>query len=214
MPAASPGLLDAGRIGAGCRNVDLVQRARVLPVAGRDLHHDVILVERIVDGRDLTLAEGVIERVVDRAKGKPKPHRSVAVDREIGLEAAELLIGVDVLDDVVPHQRLGQLPRPGVEFRGLVREQRILIRGVALPSAGSQVRDREHEEPRARDLRELAAQPRHDLVGGHFAFGLGLQRNVDEAGICSRPPVKPTTLATAGSSCTMVCNCVNLVFIA
>ena len=109
-------LLDAGRIGAGRRNVNLVERARILPVARRDLHDDVILVERIVDGRDLTLAEGVVKRVVDRADGETKPHRGVAIDREVGLEAAELLIGVDVLDDVAPHQRLGQLGRPGVEF--------------------------------------------------------------------------------------------------
>ena len=84
--------MDTGRIGAGRRNIDLVQRARILPVARRDLHDDVILVERIVDGRDLTLAEGVIERVVDRAERQSKPHRGVAIDREVGLEAAHLLI--------------------------------------------------------------------------------------------------------------------------
>ena len=30
---------------------------------------------------------------------------------------------------------------------------------------------------------QLAAQPRHHLVGGHLAFGIGFQRDIDEAGI-------------------------------
>ena len=178
-----PRLLHPGRIGAGRRNIDLVQRPRILPVARRDLHDDVILVERIVDGRNLTLAEGVIERVVDGADRETEPHRGVAIDREVGLEAAHLLIGIDVLDDVVPHQRLGQLGRPGVELRRIVGEQRILVGRVALPPSGSQVRHRDHEEPRARDLRKLATKPGHDLVGGDFALVVRLQRDVDETPI-------------------------------
>ena len=182
--------MDAGRVGAGRRNIDLVQRPWILPVARRDLHDDVILVERVVDGRNLPLAEGVVEGVVDGADGETEPHRRVTVDREVGLKAAELLIGVDVLDDVAPHQRLGQLGRPGVELRRVVGEQRILIGRVALPPASPQIGDREHEEPRARDLRQLGAQSRDDLVGGHLAFGIGLQRCVEEAPICSPPPGK------------------------
>ena len=143
----------------------------------------MILVERVVNGRDLTLAEGVVERVVDRADGEPEPHRGVAIDGEVGLKAAELLIGIDVLDDIARHQRLGQLGRPGVELLGIIGKQRILIGRVALASAGSQVRDREHVEPRARDLRQLGAQSRDDLVGGDLAFGVGLQRRVEEAGV-------------------------------
>ena len=89
-----------------------------------------------------------------------------------------------------------------------------MIGRVALAPAGSQVRDGEHESRAPATCGQLGAQPRHDLVGGDFAFGVGLQRHVDEARVGPRPPVNPTTLATAGSSCTMVCNCVNLVFIA
>ena len=61
-------------------HVDLIQHPRILPVARRDLHHHVILVERIVDGRHLALAERVVERVVDRAQGDAELHRRVAID--------------------------------------------------------------------------------------------------------------------------------------
>ena len=118
----------------------------------------------VVDGRNLPLAERVVKGVVDRAAGEPKPHRCVAIDREVGLEAAQLLIGVDVLDDVAPHQRLGELGRPRVKLLGVVGEQRILIGRVALPPASSRSETGEHEEPRARDLRQLGAQSRHHAV--------------------------------------------------
>ena len=50
---------------AGGADEDLVERLRALPVLRRHLHHHVILVARRVDHRDLALAEGVVERVVD-----------------------------------------------------------------------------------------------------------------------------------------------------
>jgi hypothetical protein len=46
-------------------DIDLLQRLRILPEARRDLHDDVVLVAGDIDGRDLALAEGVVERVVD-----------------------------------------------------------------------------------------------------------------------------------------------------
>ena len=167
----------------------------------------MVLVLRAVDGRDLPLAEGVIKRVVDRVQGKAEAHRGVAVDDHVGLQAALLLIGIDVLEDVAFHQRRGQLRRPLVQFRRVVGEQRVLIGSIALPAAGPQIGHRDHEEARARHLGELAAKPRHDPVGRDPPLREGLQRDVDEAELVCRPPVNPTTLATAGSSRTIVCNC-------
>src|SRR5713101_4295132 len=51
---------------AGVRgDVDVLERIGRLPELGRDLHHDVILIELSVHGGDLALAERVVERVVD-----------------------------------------------------------------------------------------------------------------------------------------------------
>ena len=61
-------------------DVDVLQRLRALPVARRHLHDDVILVLRVVDGRDLALAEGVVQRVVDLAGVDAQPAGGGAVD--------------------------------------------------------------------------------------------------------------------------------------
>ena len=57
----------------------------------------MILVLVLVDGRDLALAEGVIQRVVDLGGVQPQPRRGGAVDLEIDLQALVLLVGIDVL---------------------------------------------------------------------------------------------------------------------
>ncbi len=132
QPRGDAGLLGAGRIGAGGRDVEFVERARILPVARRDLHDDMILVLRAIDDRNLPLAERVVECVVDRIQGEAQAHRRVAVDGDVGLEPALLLVGIDVLDDIAVHQRCRQLRRPFVEFGRVVGEQRVLIGRVAL----------------------------------------------------------------------------------
>ncbi len=60
-----------GRRAARGADPDLVQDCRVLPILRRHLHHHVILVERVVDGRNRALAECVVERVVDLACVEP-----------------------------------------------------------------------------------------------------------------------------------------------
>ena len=50
-------------------DVDVVQRRRALLELGLHLEHHAVLVGLGEDGRDQALAEGVVERVVDRAPG-------------------------------------------------------------------------------------------------------------------------------------------------
>ena len=50
------------RLAAG-DDAEPVERLRALRELGRDLHHDAVLVQRVVDRRHLALAEGVVERV-------------------------------------------------------------------------------------------------------------------------------------------------------
>ena len=86
-----------GRLGAADRaargaDIDVLQRFGILPVLGRDLHDHVVLVQRVVDGRDLALAEGVVERRRDAARVDAEPGRRVAVDRQVDLQAVLLLV--------------------------------------------------------------------------------------------------------------------------
>ena len=85
--------MDAGEIGG----VALVERI--------DLEDDAVLVALGIDGRDLPLREGIVERVVDVLHLHAQPRRRDAVDHHIGLQAALLAVGVDV-------DELGQLLQP------------------------------------------------------------------------------------------------------
>ncbi len=51
---------------AGSRNVNIGQRARVLPELRRHLHHDKILVYRREGRGDFPFAKRVVENAVDR----------------------------------------------------------------------------------------------------------------------------------------------------
>ena len=160
------------------------EHRRVLPVARRDLHHHVILVERVVDRRHLALAEGVVERVVDRRDAEAEPRGRGAVDRHVGLEAALLLVGIDVLEHLARSAAPPAAAAPICRARRCRRRAAYIDRSALLcrpPVRRSETATRNSRAPG--DRGELAAQPRHDAVGGDLAFGERLQRNVDEAGI-------------------------------
>ena len=48
-------------------HIDILERIRALLEFGIDLHHYVILIDASVNGGDLPLAKGVVERVIDGA---------------------------------------------------------------------------------------------------------------------------------------------------
>ena len=82
------GLLGPARIRAGGRDVEIAERAGVLPVLRSDLHDDMVLILRAVDDGDLALAERVVQRVVDGVQRQAKPLRGIAVDDDVGLETS------------------------------------------------------------------------------------------------------------------------------
>src|SRR5439155_11032 len=79
-------------VARGAAHVDLRERLGALPVLRGHLHHDVVLVERRVDRRDLALAEGVVERLVDHLRGHADARGAGTVDLQRHLEPAILLV--------------------------------------------------------------------------------------------------------------------------
>ena len=77
-------------------DVDVRERVGTLPEAGLELHDHVVLVQRRVDGRHLTLSERVVERLVDHPRADAEPRGGRSVDDDRHLEAAILLIAADV----------------------------------------------------------------------------------------------------------------------
>ena len=85
----------AGR-GAGAGDVELRQRGRVLLIARLRLQDHAVLVGLRIDRRNLALAEGVVERVVDRLHRDAEPAGGFAVDLDLHAQAALLRLRGDV----------------------------------------------------------------------------------------------------------------------
>ena len=63
-----------------------------------DLQDDVVLVQRGEHRRDDALAEGVVERVVDRRRQDAEARRDLAIDRDIELRAGIRLVAGNIGD--------------------------------------------------------------------------------------------------------------------
>ena len=72
------------------RHVHVLEIGRVALQSRVDLEDDSVLVARGVDGGDLPLREGVVERVVDGIDAHPEPCGGVAIDLDVELESAGL----------------------------------------------------------------------------------------------------------------------------
>src|SRR6266446_61206 len=162
-------LRGADRTAAGA-NIDLVQYLWRFPELGRHLHHDAVLVLRLVDDRYLPLPKGIVKRIVDLADGKPEARRSGPVDDQIGFEPPLLLVEIDVGQQRQTFERRCDLRRPLVELAGVFAEQCVLVSGVAGLPGDSDILIRPQIERRAGNLVELGPQPVDDLLGRCLTF--------------------------------------------
>ncbi len=81
---------------AGRTQIDVIELARIALELRRHLQHHVILVELGEHGRDLALAERVVERVVDGRGRDAEARGGVAIDHQMRIQAVVLLIGRDI----------------------------------------------------------------------------------------------------------------------
>ena len=58
----------------------------------------MVLVQRFIDGGNLALTEGLIQRCVNRVRLNTKARGSVAINHNSSFETPILLIGIDVLE--------------------------------------------------------------------------------------------------------------------
>ena len=144
----------------------------------------MILVDRLVHGRDLALAESVVERAVDGLRGQTEARSGIAVDDHVRRKPGILLIRTDV-------GNLRQRARAGPELSAptsasdakILRLQRVLILRVALPAADANILRVLQEQRGARHARRLAAEAGDHLVRGGLAHSERLQLHEDTARI-------------------------------
>ena len=125
------------------RHEDAVEVGRVALIARVDLQDDAILVALRVDGRNLPLREGVVERVVDVLDVDAEPRRGLPVDLDGGLQAALLAIGRYVGEPRDLAQALDHLGHPVIEHVEFGAPERELVLRSALPRAGANILRRE-----------------------------------------------------------------------
>ncbi len=122
----------------------------------------MILVQGIVDGRHGSLAEGIVEGVIDLVHGQAETRGGIAVDHDIGLEALLLLVGVQIGEGLVLLQGGQQLWCPFINLRRVVAENRILILRVAGAAADADILHRHKKQFSARHALQFPAHARHD----------------------------------------------------
>jgi hypothetical protein len=116
----------------------------------RDFHYHEVLVDRVVDGRNRALAEGVVEHVVDLVRIEAIALGRRTLHRHVGLQTILLQVRVYVGHLGAVFVQLGHEARhPGEEGVGVVARERVLILRGRLPPADLQILLRLHEKARA-----------------------------------------------------------------
>ena len=148
----------------------LIEGADVLGVDRVDLHHHFILIQRLVDGGDLPLAEGVVQQIVGVLYADAEPRHGIAIVDQVHLRAVILTVGVNVRQLRQRRQRFADFRLPFPQRRKVVRQQRILVAGVGLTAADADILYRHQEQVGPRLLRQLFAQPIDNLLGRFMAL--------------------------------------------
>ena len=93
----------------------------------------MVLLQRGVHGRDDALAEGVVERVVDRVGQDAVARGDIALDRDVEQRPGIELVGGDVGDAGDRLDLVEEQGRPMAELAGIGVVQRVLKLGLVQP---------------------------------------------------------------------------------
>ena len=138
------------------------QRGGVLLEARLRLQDHAVLVGLPVNGGNLPLAEGVVERVGDALHGDAQAPGLLAVDLHIDARAAFLRLGGDLAQRRRAPQRLRELVRPGQHLVAVGRHQRVLILRARHARGNLDVLHALEIDRHAGDAGDLVLQPRDD----------------------------------------------------
>ena len=169
--------------GAGAGDVELRERVGVLLVARLRFQNDAVLVGLTVDGGNLPLAEGVVERVGDALHGDAEPSGLFAIDVDLHARAAFLRFGGDFAQRRITAQTARQLVGPFDHFGAVGGHQRVLILRAAHAGGNLDVLCRLEIHGHAGDTGDRVLQPRDDLIDSRAAVVSRLQGDGEPPGI-------------------------------
>ena len=150
----------------------LLRSSGLLRKSRRDFKHHVILIQLREHGRDLALAEGVVERVVDLLHADAQARSRIAIDDQRGFEPAVLLVGRDIAQVrqaccSLSTKRLAQVRK----FFGVGIFERVLVLRPADAVFDGEILHRLHVKRDAFDLRQFGLQAADDVAGAGCCAG-------------------------------------------
>src|SRR4051812_31517073 len=146
-------------------HIDVFERIWSTLKVRPDLKHNVILVQLREHGGDLSLAEGVVEGVVDRLRLYAQARGGVTVDVESSLQTAALLVTSNVAELRDLPELVHQLRGERVQLVQVRVFQRVLVLRAADAVLNRQVLNRLHVERDAFNLLQIGLEPLNDLGG-------------------------------------------------
>ena len=138
------------------------------------------LLQSGINGRDDTLAEGVVERVVDRVGQDAVARGDVALDGDVEHRPGIELIGGDVGNAGGGLQLIEEQAGPMIELALVGIIHGVLKLGLVQPRADGDVLRRLHIKRDPLDLGEVGPQPRDDPVD-RVTLVMGLKLNENTA---------------------------------
>ncbi len=152
-------------------HVEAVERRQVLLQIGKDFQNHEVGFQLREILRDLALAEGVVERIVDRLRRDAEARRLIAIDRDLQLRRVGREVGGDVGELRQRAQLLQELLRPLVQLVDIGVLQRVLEAAAGDAGADIDVLRRLQEQIDAFELGELRPQPVDDLRRAESSAG-------------------------------------------
>ena len=96
----------------------------------RDFHDDLVLVQFVIDRRNLTLPECIVKDFIDDFLREAKACHRVPVEDEHGLQPPDFLIGIQVGEHGQSGKRPEHFRRPFAQFGQVVTLQGVLVLGI------------------------------------------------------------------------------------
>ena len=153
----------------------------------RQLHDDLVLIKRVIDGGNRALAVGIIQCVVDFLRRDVIGRGDGTVDHHIGFQPALLQIGIDVQQVFLFLQRGDDFRDPQIKRIAVTAGQGILVFRIALPRTDLQILRRDQESGGPGDPCQRPAQTSDDGGSRNFTLRQRFQRDENEA-VIGGPP--------------------------
>src|ERR1041385_3612272 len=141
----------------------------------------MMLIEPLVQRRNLALAKGVVENVVDRCWRNSKTGSSIAIDDDSRLQALGLLARIHILQAAILFQLVEQEVGPVTQLIEIAGLQRILELGAAHAAADTDILHRNEKNVQPGNLRQLRTQAANNLIGAELAIAHRLEGDKTEA---------------------------------